>query len=123
MANITKIRTKRTKGSSYLDSTNTSMENIDNKYIDPDINIMGTNNEYSNDKKLSEILKNVNNVIINEPSNDMFSNNIPNIQINTDVDKNDVKIETDDTSDELDRIMKKLSNINSSDEDSYTNIF
>ena len=106
-----------------LDSTNTSMGNIDNKYIDPDINIMGTNNEYSNDKKLSEILNNVNNVIINEPSNDMFSNNIPNIQINTDVDKNDVKIETDDTSDELDRIMKKLSNINSSDEDSYTNIF
>ena len=106
-----------------LDSTNTNIPQIDTNYVDPDIDIMSAKSGYSNDKKLSEILNGVNDVIVNEPINDIFSKNIPNIQINTDVDKNDVKIETDDTSDELDRIMKKLSIANSSDEDSYTNIF
>lgn len=109
-----------------LDSTNIQNNNINN-YVDPDFNIMNPiNNEYSNDKRLSEILNNVNNIVINDSNNSIFSNNMSDIQINTNVDKNDVKIETDDTSDELDRIMQKLSNmnnINNEDEDSYTNIF
>lgn len=111
-----------------LDSTNTNIQNNNiNNYVDPDFNIMNPiNNEYSNDKRLSEILNNVNNIVINDSNNSIFSNNMTDIQINTNVDKNDVKIETDDTSDELDRIMQKLSNmnnINNEDEDSYTNIF
>lgn len=111
-----------------LDSTNTNIQNNNiNNYVDPDFNIMNPiNNEYSNDKRLSEILNNVNNIVINDSNNSIFSNNMSDIQINTNVDKNDVKIETDDTSDELDRIMQKLSNmnnINNEDEDSYTNIF
>ena len=101
---------------------------------DPDYDIMNkvdNNNGYSNDKKLSEIL--LSSEVKEEPlqtSNDstIFSDNTSNIIINNDV-KKDVQIEANtedkkDSSDELDRIMRKLSAMNNNvEEDSYTNIF
>ena len=102
---------------------------------DPDYDIMNkvdNNNGYSNDKKLSEIL--LSSEVKEEPlqtSNDstIFSDNTSNIIINNDVKKDDVQIEANtedkkDSSDELDRIMRKLSAMNNNvEEDSYTNIF
>lgn len=104
---------------------------------DPDLNIMSKieDNGYSNDKKLSEIL--LSSEKKEEPlqtNNDstIFSDNTSNIVINSDVKKDDVQIETNepneidkkDSSDELDRIMRKLSAMNNNvEEDSYTNIF
>ena len=107
-------------------------------YKDPDLDIMGQmpKSEYSNDKGLSEILyslknvepTNVDNVInLNEQveSNDtIFTTNTPNIVINNDVKKDDVQIQKEDSSDELDRIMRKLSSMNNNvEDDNYTNIF
>lgn len=121
--------------------------------VDPDAFIMGnvSNNEYSNDKKLSDILSNINSYnqteevtsisdLSNEPINneqvDIFSDPTSNIVVNENVSKNDVQIENnseikDDAqvennngSDELDRIMRKLSSMdNDVKEDNYTNIF
>lgn len=109
-----------------------SAPSVDN---DPDYDIMNNvdnNNGYSNDKKLSEIL--LSSEVKEEPlqtSNDstIFSDNTSNIIINNDVKKDDVQIEANtedkkDSSDELDRIMRKLSAMNNNvEEDSYTNIF
>ena len=88
------------------------------------------NSEYKNDRKLSDILLNASTekkeeVNLNETSSNIFSDSSSKIQINNDVKKDDVQIETStDTSDELDRIMKKLSAMNNDmEEDNYTNIF
>lgn len=115
--------------------------------IDPDAFIMGSvsKNEYSNDKKLSDILSNINNYNQSEdvvsisdlPSEqptvdtDIFSDSISNIVVNENVSKNDVQIqneneqvENNNSTDELDRIMRKLSSMdNDVKEDNYTNIF
>ena len=50
--------------------------------------------------------------------------NKPNIEINTNVQKEKVEIEPKYSSDdELDKIMKKLASMNNEEEDNYTNIF
>ena len=115
---------------------------------DPDQDIMmpQENGDYTNDKGLSEILfstdytneetkpEPVQEPQISQPSVnpqeevnniDIFSSdNSSNIVVNSDVDKNDVQIENNNSSDELDRIMRKLSTMNNNiDDDNYTNIF
>lgn len=99
---------------------------------DPDYNIMNnvpSDNGYSNDKKLSEILMGTSmkeEPIKEENNSTIFSDNSSGIVINNDVQKDDVQIETkeNDSSDELDRIMRKLSAMNTNiEEDNYTNIF
>lgn len=101
-----------------------------NSNIDPDINIMNQNVEnakYKNDKKLSEILSNIDKERVNNNGKGdslIFDNTISSIEVNTNVDKNQAEIEVDNnSSDELDRIMKKLSSMNNDEEDNYTNIF
>lgn len=101
-----------------------------NSNIDPDINIMDQkveNIKYKNDKKLAEILSNIDKDRVSNNSKDnslIFDNTISSIKVNTNVDKNKAEIEVDDnSSDELDRIMKKLSSMNNDEEDNYTNIF
>lgn len=82
--------------------------------------------EYKNSKKLSEILSNMNNVSKPEPlSEEIFDNSKEDIVINTNVKKEEVEIEkVNNPSDELDRIMQKLSKTGFDDnEDNYTNIF
>lgn len=96
--------------------------------IDPDLQIMQNANqksEYKNDKKLSEILAQKDNLEVPVVDNDIFSSNETNITINNDIKKDDVQIEnSQDNSGELDRIMRKLSSMNNNtEEDSYTNIF
>lgn len=82
--------------------------------VDPDAFIMGSvlnnENEYKNDKKLSEILFENNSLNIEETNN---SNEAPlNIEINN------------EQQDELEQIMQKLSSLkNDTEEDNYTNIF
>lgn len=91
---------------------------------DPDANIMNQkteNQKYKNDKKLSEILLNVdkervNN--INKESSPILEESTLNIEINSGVEKNE-----EDSIDELDKIMKKLSSMNNNEDDNYTNIF
>ncbi len=103
--------------------------NVDLNYIDPDIDIMNKNREnikYKNDKKLSEILLNVDKERVNNTSKEnstIFKETEPNIEVNTDVEKSKIEIENDDSSDELEKIMKKLSSMNNDDENNYTNIF
>ncbi|MBO5182819.1 MAG: hypothetical protein J6B64_00235 [Bacilli bacterium] len=95
---------------------------------DPDLNIMLKENDssklYKNDKKLSEILSKAN---IEEKNNSIDSNifdtDISNITVNKDVEKNKVDIESNNSDDELEKIMKKLSSMNNSEDDNYTNIF
>ena len=98
-----------------------------NESVDPDYNIMNSqsNSEYKNDKKLSEILFQSDIKQTVEDDSNIFSDNTSNIVINNDVKKDDVQIEeSQESSDELDRIMKKLSSMNNStEEDNYTNIF
>lgn len=101
---------------------------------DPDAEIMKNaenKNSYSNSKSLLEILSDVDkskpstNVKIDnkEESENIFSNK-PNIEVNTNVQKEKVEIEPNYSSDdELDKIMKKLSSMNNDEEDNYTNIF
>lgn len=100
---------------------------------DPDAEIMKNteNNSYSNSKSLLEILSDVDkskpstNVEMDnkEESENIFSNK-PNIEVNTNVQKEKVEIEPKYSSDdELDKIMKKLSSMNNDEEDNYTNIF
>ena len=100
---------------------------------DPDAEIMKNteNNSYSNSKSLLEILSDVDkskpstNVKIDnkEETENIFSNK-PNIEVNTNVQKEKVEIEPKFSSDdELDKIMKKLSSMNNYEEDNYTNIF
>lgn len=101
---------------------------------DPDAEIMKNaenKNSYSNSKSLLEILSDVDkskpstNVKIDnkEESENIFSNK-PNIEVNTNVQKEKVEIEPKYSSDdELDKIMKKLSSMNNDEEDNYTNIF
>lgn len=100
---------------------------------DPDAEIMKNsgNNTYSNSKSLLEILSDVDktkpsaNVKIDnkEETENIFSNK-PNIEIDTSVQKEKVEIEPKySSSDELDKIMKKLSSMNNEEEDNYTNIF
>ena len=99
---------------------------------DPDLNIMNPNNAngYSNDMKLSEILFNTQQLnteeIKQETNNDnnIFTNNTSDITINNEVKKDDVQIQSNNSSDELDRIMRKLSAMNNNvEDDNYTNIF
>lgn len=104
---------------------------------DPDKDIMNPNtqSEYSNDKKLSEILFQLNDIqnndspvteeIKSESENNIFNNDSSNIVINDDVKKDDVQIQANgNASDELDRIMRKLSTMNNNvEDDNYTNIF
>ena len=113
--------------------------NVQETYKDPDLDIMNQNvkSEYSNDKGLSEILLSLkneeptsldNNVVnLNEvPENNdtIFTTDSPNIVINNDVKKDDVQIQKEESSDELDRIMRKLSTMNNNvEDDNYTNIF
>ena len=100
---------------------------------DPDAEIMKNsgNNTYSNSKSLLEILSDVDktkpsaNVKMDntEESENIFSNK-PNIEVNTNVQKEKVEIEPKFSSDdELDKIMKKLSSMSNDEEDNYTNIF
>lgn len=100
---------------------------------DPDAEIMKNeeNNAYSNSKSLLEILSDVDkskpstNVKMDnkEESENIFSNK-PNIEVNTNVQKEKVEIEPKFSSDdELDKIMKKLSSMSNDEEDNYTNIF
>ena len=95
------------------------MKNVENK------------NSYSNSKSLLEILSDVDkskpsaNVKMDnkEESENIFSNK-PNIEVNTNVQKEKVEIEQKFSSDdELDKIMKKLSSMSNDEEDNYTNIF
>ena len=87
--------------------------------VDPDAFIMAVvneDNEYKNDKKLSEILSfaETNTLNVQETSN---SNETPlNIEANNEV--------SNSPQDELDQIMKKLSSLKGdTEEDNYTNIF
>lgn len=130
-----------------LNSTNTKPEEQNNELSsnlvepvpvvelkDPDAEIMKNaenKNSYSNSKSLLEILSDVDkskpstNVKIDnkEESENIFSNK-PNIEVNTNVQKEKVEIEPKYSSDdELDKIMKKLSSMNNDEEDNYTNIF
>lgn len=93
---------------------------------DPDIDIMDKKSNYTNDKKLSEILLDIDRkstTSIKKESNEIFEKPIQNIEINRKVDKDKLEIEkVDNSSDELDKIMKKLSSMNNG-EDNYTNIF
>lgn len=101
---------------------------------DPDAEIMKNaenKNSYSNSKSLLEILSDADkskpstNVKIDnkEESENIFSNK-PNIEVNTNVQKEKVEIEPKYSSDdELDKIMKKLSSMSNDEEDNYTNIF
>ena len=107
-----------------LDSTNKKEENIN---IDPDANIMifdKNKEEFKNDKSLSEILSNIDEKVQKADTSNIFGDNSSDIVINNNVDKNDVQIESNDSQDELDRIMRKLSTMNNSvQDDNYTNIF
>ena len=130
-----------------LNSTNTKPEEQNNELSsnlvepvpvveskDPDAEIMKNaenKNSYSNSKSLLEILSDVDkskpstNVKIDnkEESENIFSNK-PNIEVNTNVQKEKVEIEPKYSSDdELDKIMKKLSSMSNDEEDNYTNIF
>lgn len=88
---------------------NATIRKEDN-YVDPDQYIMEQStldSEYSNDKKLSEILYSIPNKKIDNAN--IFAKN-----------KEEIKNEEE----ELDRIMRKLSNMNNDvPEDNYTNIF
>ena len=93
---------------------------------DPDVNIMmpTVDNEYRNDRKLSDILMGINDAQTNVIDNNIFSSNPSDIVINNDVQKDEIQIENNETSDELDKIMSKLSSYSDdSQEDNYTNIF
>lgn len=84
------------------------IDNSKNNILDPDLYTLNSNittsSEYTNDKDLSEILLGMNNIEKEDQ-------------------KDDSKI-INNQSDELDRIMKKLSAINNvEEEDNYTNIF
>lgn len=108
-----------------LDSVNNTINQEEN---DPDKEIMQNaiveNNEYSNDKRLSEILSQMNNFSIEEPKSNIFEEE-NNIVVNSEISKDDVEIETPkEADDELDKIMRKLSSIgNNVQDDNYTNIF
>lgn len=88
---------------------NATIRKEDN-YVDPDQYVMEQStldSEYSNDKKLSEILYSIPNKKIDNAN--IFAKN-----------KEEIKNEEE----ELDRIMRKLSNMNNDvPEDNYTNIF
>lgn len=101
---------------------------------DPDAEIMKNaenKNSYSNSKSLLEILSDVDRAkpttsvkIDNNDGTENIINNKPNIEINTNVQKEKVEIEPKYSSDdELDKIMKKLASMNNEEEDNYTNIF
>ena len=119
-----------------------SLDNSDNKIsefimnnTDADAYLMNEKEKsdkiYKNDKKLSEILSEVNKnnfetVIPNDNlNNNIFDTTMTNIDINKNVEKNIEIEQNNNSSDELDMIMKKLSQINNSnkEEDNYTNIF
>lgn len=130
-----------------LNSTNTKPEEQNNELSsnlveplpvveskDPDAEIMknaGNKNSYSNSKSLLEILSDVDKAkpttsvkIDNNDGTENIINNKPNIEINTNVQKEKVEIEPKYSSDdELDKIMKKLASMNNEEEDNYTNIF
>lgn len=95
--------------------------------VDPDANIMmpEVNKGYTNDKRLSEILFNSNyeNTNVQVDNSNIFTQE-SNVVINNEINKNDVQIENNNSSDELDRIMRKLSTMNNNfEDDNYTNIF
>ena len=103
-------------------------ENVETTSVeDPDANIMNVeeNSKYKNDKKLSEILLNVDKERVNSKiDNNMFEEKTLDIEIKNDSEESKVEIEKEeDSTDELDKIMKKLSSMNNEEEDNYTNIF
>lgn len=112
-------------------SEKTASESSISSDQDPDVNIMLSNSKdglYSNDKTLLEILSEVDSSKLNNSvDNKTIFGSKPNIEINTDVEKEKVEIEPKKISNfsdnELDNIMKKLSSMNNSDDDNYTNIF
>ena len=130
-----------------LNSTNTKPEEQNNELSsnlvepvpvveskDPDAEIKKNaenKNSYSNSKSLLEILSDVDRAkpttsvkIDNNDGTENIINNKPNIEINTNVQKEKVEIEPKYSSDdELDKIMKKLASMNNEEEDNYTNIF
>ena len=98
---------------------------VDLNPSDPDANIMvREESKYKNNKKLSEILLEVDKSRIsgNKDNLSLFEDDNK-IEINTNAAESKVEIETDDSIDELDKIMKKLSSMSNEDEDNYTNIF
>lgn len=109
-----------------LDNIETQ-ENVETTDVeDPDANIMNIeeDNKYKNDKKLSEILLNVDKERVNNKiDNNIFEEKTLDIEIKNDSEESKVEIEQEDSSDELDKIMKKLSSMNNDEEDNYTNIF
>lgn len=114
-------------------SENILVDNIDkvntsNLAEDPDSYVLenSTPSEYKNNKKLSEILSNIGNASKVETSSEaIFDSSKENIILNSNVKKDDVEIEkVNNPSDELDRIMQKLSKTDlEGNDDNYTNIF
>lgn len=111
-----------------IDTINTETENIDlsKEELNTNVDVL-----YKNDKKLSEILFNTS---TKEESNQnvKFENNVESeisetekaLSENTTIKDIGSKVEIDLGENELDNIMKKLSNISNIDEnDNYTNIF
>ncbi len=102
-----------------LDSSINNIEldkqlNKNESAVDPDaylINDTQDNVEYSNNKKLSEILSGMNKNEQKDNNANIFTTNTQNVSSN-------------DSDDELDRIMRKLSSMNNNvQDDNYTNIF
>ena len=80
--------------------------------------------KYKNAKKLSEILLNVDKERVNSKiDSNLFEEKTIDVEIKSDAEESKVEIQQDDSSDELDKIMKKLSSMNNEEEDNYTNIF
>ena len=92
--------------------------NAENNSINMDIPI--TNNNVQN-VSIPTIEEKTENPVLDD--NNIFSKTSSNIVINNNVNKNDVQIENSNSSDELDRIMRKLSSTSNSEDDNYTNIF
>ena len=105
--------------SKSTDDLNIFTKNNENNSINMDIPIVSNDNTQNISMPTIEE-KNENPL---QDDNNIFSKTSSNIVINSNVNKNDVQIENSNSSDELDRIMRKLSSTNSSEDDNYTNIF
>lgn len=121
-SNLTNSNSNEIENESLIIDTPVS---VDLNPSDPDANIMvREESKYKNNKKLSEILLEVDKSRIsgNKDNLSLFEDDNK-IEINTNAAESKVEIETDDSIDELDKIMKKLSSMSNEDEDNYTNIF
>ena len=108
-----------------LDNVETQEEVETTTVEDPDLNIMNVeeDSKYKNAKKLSEILLNVDKERVNSKiDSNLFEEKTIDVEIKSDAEESKVEIQQDDSSDELDKIMKKLSSMNNEEEDKYTNI-